>query len=293
MRKIRGFTLVELLVVIAIIALLISILLPSLGKARAQANLVADKANFKQVANAVLMYSGEYKGQLPFASIGNITGVPGGKDMWGTDGYGNGTNGVIYHALSLYLGRRIDNQNVGPISPVFLCTEALTPEQGIVWAPGYVRTMRFHPRAFPGHDSTITPEYKNYPQRKISSIKNAAEKIMAWDGPQLLTWNMCPEDECINLDGWRWNWGHCYTDPPTNSYDQAHMAQTLDQSEGAINGDPTGWWGACCVRYRHIKNTTTPVLFFDGHVEDRHNRLVNGVKVSDIRVREICITPSK
>src|SRR5205823_3548452 len=67
--EVYGFTLVELLVVIGIIAVLISILLPSLNKAREAAKRAQCLSNLKQMAILVNMYANSFKGQVPIGCI--------------------------------------------------------------------------------------------------------------------------------------------------------------------------------------------------------------------------------
>ena len=64
----RKFTLIELLVVIAIIAILAALLMPALQRARMAAQSAKCLSNLKQLGSAVIMYAGDNKEWLPYAT---------------------------------------------------------------------------------------------------------------------------------------------------------------------------------------------------------------------------------
>jgi prepilin-type N-terminal cleavage/methylation domain-containing protein len=83
MRRTKGFTLVELLVVIGIIALLVSILMPALGRARELAKRIQCASQLNGLGKAITLYQNEYRdaNPRPWRTGGN----------WGFGGTGGNT----------------------------------------------------------------------------------------------------------------------------------------------------------------------------------------------------------
>ncbi len=90
-KRATAFTLIELLVVVAIIALLVSILLPSLKRARAQAKMVASTANLKGISTAGNTYAAGDKSEMSIPVhelMGQMVGTVGVYEYGGKSGIG-------------------------------------------------------------------------------------------------------------------------------------------------------------------------------------------------------------
>jgi prepilin-type N-terminal cleavage/methylation domain-containing protein len=104
--KRRGFTLIELLVVVAIIALLIAILLPSLGKARELANRSTCAANVRGIMQSMVVYSADSNDMYPYVSTSNT--------ITSTSSISTGSGGLMYSMFAL-----VGNGSVAPKQ--FIC----------------------------------------------------------------------------------------------------------------------------------------------------------------------------
>ncbi len=106
--RLVGFTLVELLVVVSIIALLISILLPSLKTARNQAKAVKCAANARQVGQATSMYLAENQAFFPPAYIYPTTQ----SGAWSLETQSTSAvpNGYLHWSYFLYSGGKVKEE---------------------------------------------------------------------------------------------------------------------------------------------------------------------------------------
>jgi prepilin-type N-terminal cleavage/methylation domain-containing protein/prepilin-type processing-associated H-X9-DG protein len=114
----RAFTLVELLVVIGIIAVLISILLPAMNRAREMSKRTGCASNLRQLAFGAIMYAGENRGWFPLGVLN-------------TDGPGDGAY--------MFWNRNITNQRtIGKYrGEGIIVDEGYTPDPRVLYCPSY------------------------------------------------------------------------------------------------------------------------------------------------------------
>ncbi len=127
-----GFTLIELLVVIAIIALLVSILLPSLQQAKEMAKATLCAKNLQGLGTAVSLYTADWDGHYP-----NTVMTGPGKD-WGNLTY-------WFEALSSHAGKELEDEVTGDAESnwnIFRCPSAKAWNQWSFAAASFIPNDR-------------------------------------------------------------------------------------------------------------------------------------------------------
>ena len=141
-----GFTLVELLVVIGIIALLISILLPSLNKARESAVKTQCLSNLRELGNAMALYAAQFKGKVPIGFVARQLNPPVGI-----------SNFEFQFSFVANFKNTVSN-NVGPLNLGYLAVARLTKNPKAFYCPS--ETIDKYMFDTP---SNIWPSFETYP----------------------------------------------------------------------------------------------------------------------------------
>jgi prepilin-type N-terminal cleavage/methylation domain-containing protein len=188
-RKENAFTLVEVLIVIAVIALLVGLLLPSLGAARSTGRMASCLSNQRQLVIAWGLYAGDYKDRaMPLAyweqaDIDAVNAVlstgPSSEQIfwWGT--HGSSTTSVDHARgfLSPYLDAELS------VKSVFECAEQAWgtyrpqgPSRGVTSTYGY-NGYYLSPAKTPGWGSEIGCR----PWRRVFEVQRPSEVFVFAD----------------------------------------------------------------------------------------------------------------
>ena len=257
-KRCEGFTLVELIVVIGIITVMIAMLLPALGKARAQAESVQCLSNLRQIAIGAAIYSGQNKGWLLSSCenwmpehMGKTVVYDGPGCAWLDDIFFLLGKNVQYLECPSQRQRRRTDAHMQMVWPY-------GPRE---YYPGYfinsaVRTQYFNTPAGPQWPSG----YKYYPTQglKLVQFKQPARKIWFGDSGMGLAYDAPPAIECWR-SGSSTQWWHARV----QSSDRA----MLSGRHGKLGTNQKFYATAYSTPPLMTAGGRGNVVFFDGHAE--------------------------